>query len=155
AIPATSRIQTSISGKWCGISRCCPRTEILKAMNFDQLRADVVGSLLRPAVWREARAAFDEGRVDEPAFRRIEDDAVRDAIRFQEALGFEVVTDGEIRRLNFQDSFGGAVSGFAAAPTTLRGTHARVAGGKAMARFDMPDLHQHGPAVTRRRPAVT
>jgi 5-methyltetrahydropteroyltriglutamate--homocysteine methyltransferase len=123
--------------------------------NLDQLRADVVGSLLRPAAWREARAAFDEGRIDEPAFRRIEDDAVRDAIRFQEALGLEVVTDGEIRRLNFQDSFGMAVSGFAASATTLQATHARVAGGKAMARFDMPDLHQHGPAVTRRRPTMT
>jgi len=121
---------------------------------LDLLRADVVGSLLRPAAWREARAAFDEGHLGEAEFRRIEDDAVRDAIRFQESLGLEVVTDGEIRRLNFQDSFGAAVSGFAASSTTLRATHERVAGGKAMARFDMPDLHQHGPAVTRRRPTV-
>src|SRR5262245_33805405 len=98
-------------------------------MSLDFLRADVVGSLLRPARWREARAAFDEGRIEEAAFRRIEDGAVRDAIRFQESLGLEVVTDGEIRRLNFQDSFGGAVSGFEASATTLQGTHARVAGG--------------------------
>jgi 5-methyltetrahydropteroyltriglutamate--homocysteine methyltransferase len=123
-------------------------------MSLDLLRADVVGSLLRPAAWREARAAFDEGRIAEAAFRRIEDEAVRDAIRLQESLGLEVVTDGEIRRLNFQDSFGGAVSGFAASAATLSATQARVAGGKAMARFDMPDLHQHGPAVTRRRPVV-
>ena len=121
---------------------------------LDLLRADVVGSLLRPAAWREARAAFDEGRIRETEFRRIEDDAVREAIRFQESLGLGVVTDGEIRRLNFQDSFGAAVSGFEAAAATLHTTHARVAGGKAMARFDMPDLHQHGPAVTRRRPTV-
>ena len=121
---------------------------------LDLLRADVVGSLLRPAAWREARAAFDEGHLAEAEFRRIEDDTVRDAIRLQESLGLEVVTDGEIRRLNFQDSFGAAVSGFAAGATTLRATRERVAGGKAMARFDMPDLHQHGPAVTRRRPAV-
>ena len=123
-------------------------------MSLDFLRADVVGSLLRPASWREARAAFDQGRMSETDFRRIENDAVRDAIRFQESLGLEVVTDGEIRRLNFQDSFGAAVSGFAASGTTLDATQARVAGGKAMARFDMPDLHQHGPAVTRRRPTV-
>src|SRR5262245_44498824 len=123
-------------------------------MSLDLLRADVVGSLLRPAAWRKARAAFDEGRMPEADFRRIEDDAGRDAIRLQEALGLEVVTDAEIRRLNFQDSFGAAVSGFAAAAATLQATHARVAGGKAMARFDMPDLHQQGPAVTRRRPTV-
>src|SRR5258706_9408358 len=121
---------------------------------LDLLRTDVVGSLLRPAAWREARAAFDEGRMPEKEFRRIEDQTVRDAIRFQESLGLEVVTDGEIRRLNFQDSFGAAVSGFAATATTLRATEARVAGGSALARFDMPDLHQHGPAVTRRRPAL-
>src|SRR5260221_3331061 len=121
---------------------------------LDLLRTAVVGSLLRPAAWREAAAAFEEGRVPEKEFQRIEDQAVRDAIRFQEDLGLEVVTDGEIRRLNFQDSFGSAVSGFAAAGTTLRATEARVAGGSALARFDMPDLHQHGPAVTRRRPAV-
>ena len=119
---------------------------------LDLLRADVVGSLLRPRTWREARAAFDESRLSEREFRRIEDDAVRDAIRFQEGLGLEVVTDGEIRRLNFQDSFGAAVSGFAAGGTTLQATQARISGGKAMARFDMPDLHDHGPAVTRRRP---
>ena len=118
------------------------------------IRADIVGSLLRPRAWREARQAFDDGRIPEAEFRRIEDQAVRDAVHLQESLGLEVVTDGEIRRLNFQDSFGAAVSGFAAAGTTLRATEARVAGGQAMARFDMPDLHQHGPAVTRRRPAV-
>jgi 5-methyltetrahydropteroyltriglutamate--homocysteine methyltransferase len=123
------------------------------ARRLDFIRTDVVGSLLRPRAWREARAAFDEGRLAEADFRRVEDTTVRDAIRFQEALGLEVVTDGEIRRLNFQDSFGAAVSGFAASATTLRATEARTAGGRAMARFDMPDVHQHGPAVTRRRPA--
>jgi 5-methyltetrahydropteroyltriglutamate--homocysteine methyltransferase len=123
-------------------------------MSLDFLRADVVGSLLRPAAWRVARASLDEGRMSESEFRRVEDESVRQAIRFQESLGLEVVTDGEMRRLNFQDSFGAAVSGFAASGTTLNATQARVAGGKAMARFDMPDLHQHGPAVTRRRPTV-
>src|SRR5205814_2897756 len=58
---------------------------------LDLLRADTVGSLLRPSKWREARAAFDEGRLAEPEFRRVEDEAVRDAIRLQESLGFEVV----------------------------------------------------------------
>ncbi len=80
---------------------------------LDVVRTDVVGSLLRPAVWRKARAELDEGRLSAKAFRRIEDQAVRDAIRFQESLGLDVVTDGEMRRLNFQDSFGAAVRGFA------------------------------------------
>jgi 5-methyltetrahydropteroyltriglutamate--homocysteine methyltransferase len=113
----------------------------------------VVGSLLRPLAWREARAALDEGKLAEVEFRRVEDEAVRAAIRLQESIDLDVVSDGEIRRLNFQDSFGAAVSGFAGnTPGTLRGTEARAQGGRAMARFDMPDLHKAGPAVTRRRP---
>src|SRR5882724_9402281 len=98
---------------------------------LDAIRTDVVGSLLRPAAWRRARAELDEGRLGAEAFQRIEDDAVREAIGFQERLGLDVVTDGEIRRLNFQDSFGAAVRGFAtSARSTLRATEQRVAGGK-------------------------
>src|SRR5258707_13635741 len=78
---------------------------------LDTIRTDVVGSLLRPAAWRKARAQFDEGSLSEREFRRIEDTAVREAIALQEALGLDVVSDGEIRRLNFQDSFGPAVNG--------------------------------------------
>ena len=69
------------------------------------IRTDVVGSLLRPAAVREARVAFDDGRLSLEALRAIEDEAVQDAVRLQEDLGLDVVTDGEMRRLNFQDSF--------------------------------------------------
>jgi 5-methyltetrahydropteroyltriglutamate--homocysteine methyltransferase len=121
---------------------------------LDVVRTDVVGSLLRPAAWRSARAEFDEGMLSEPEFRRIEDAAVRAAIGFQESLGLDVITDGEIRRLNFQDSFGAAVRGFAASAANMRATEQRAAGGKALERFDLPDLHDDGPAVTRRRPVL-
>jgi 5-methyltetrahydropteroyltriglutamate--homocysteine methyltransferase len=120
--------------------------------SLDRIRTDVVGSLLRPAAWRTARAQFDEGRLGAEEFRRIEDDAIRRAIALQESVGLDVVTDGEIRRLNFQDSFGAAVQGFAAGPSTLRDTEHRAKGGKALSRFDLPDLGEAGPAVTRRRP---
>ena len=122
--------------------------------SLDRIRTDVVGSLLRPAAWRTARAQFDEGRLGAEEFRRIEDDAIRGAIALQESVGLDVVTDGEIRRLNFQDSFGAAVQGFAAAPSTLRGTEQRAKGGRALSRFDLPDLSEEGPAVTRRRPVL-
>jgi 5-methyltetrahydropteroyltriglutamate--homocysteine methyltransferase len=36
----------------------------------------------------------------------------------------------------------------------MRATEQRVAGGKALERFDLPDLHDDGPAVTRRRPVL-
>jgi 5-methyltetrahydropteroyltriglutamate--homocysteine methyltransferase len=61
-------------------------------------RADVVGSLLRPAYLREARQGAREGRVAAEALRAAEDSAVREAIALQEAAGLDVITDGELRR---------------------------------------------------------
>ena len=61
-------------------------------------RADVVGSLLRPAHLKEARQAAREGRIGEPDVRAAEDRAVREAIAMQEAAGLDVITDGELRR---------------------------------------------------------
>jgi 5-methyltetrahydropteroyltriglutamate--homocysteine methyltransferase len=51
--------------------------------------ADQVGSLLRPAGVADARKRNDQAFVDE---------AVRDAIRKQEAVGLQGITDGEFRR---------------------------------------------------------
>jgi 5-methyltetrahydropteroyltriglutamate--homocysteine methyltransferase len=51
--------------------------------------ADHVGSLLRPAGLAEARKRNDQAFVDE---------AIRNAVRKQEALGLRGITDGEFRR---------------------------------------------------------
>ena len=61
-------------------------------------RADVVGSLLRPAYLREARRGARAGTVGDADLHAAEDRAVREAIALQEAAGIEVVTDGELRR---------------------------------------------------------
>ncbi len=74
--------------------------------------ADVVGSLLRPPELLEAQTALAEGRLTCAEFKRIEDDAVDQAIALQEAAGLEVVTDGEMRRLSFQSQLIQAVDGF-------------------------------------------
>ena len=67
-------------------------------MSLGRARADVVGSLLRPAYLREARQAVREGRMSDAELRAVEDRAVREAIALQEAAGLDVVTDGELRR---------------------------------------------------------
>lgn len=123
---------------------------------LERARTDVVGSLLRPAAWKGARKRFDAGEIDLAAFRRIEDDLVRAAIRLQESIELDVVSDGELRRLNFQDSFGDSVTGYAIGGDrmTLERTEARTASGTAHSRFDMPDLHQVGTPVTRRLPVA-
>ena len=50
-------------------------------------RADQVGSLLRPAPLIEARHALREGRITPEALGAIEDDAIREVVRFQEDFG--------------------------------------------------------------------
>ncbi len=75
-------------------------------------RSDVVGSLLRPAYLVEARAALESGRLTAPAFKRIEDRAVDEAVRLQEAAGLDVVTDGEMRRYAFFGHMIEALAGF-------------------------------------------
>ncbi|MCA0242989.1 MAG: 5-methyltetrahydropteroyltriglutamate--homocysteine S-methyltransferase [Proteobacteria bacterium] len=61
-------------------------------------RADQVGSLLRPAALAETRARFKRGEVDAAALRAAEDAAITEAVRRQEAVGLQGITDGEFRR---------------------------------------------------------
>jgi len=74
-----------------------------------QYRADHVGSFLRPTELLEARknAATDPQRL-----RSLEDLHIRRVLAKQKELGFELVTDGELRRRNFMSDFTDAVEGF-------------------------------------------
>jgi len=68
-------------------------------------RADHVGSLLRPAELHAARADFVAGRIPPEQLREIENSAIRDAVRMQEAVGLRAVTDGEFRRASWHMDF--------------------------------------------------
>ncbi len=61
-------------------------------------RADQVGSLLRPAHLTDARQRFKAGKLDAAELKAIEDDAIADVVRRQEAVGLQGITDGEFRR---------------------------------------------------------
>ncbi len=61
-------------------------------------RADEVGSLLRPAELKEARAKFADGKLDAAGLKAVEDRCIRAVIARQEAAGLKAVTDGEFRR---------------------------------------------------------
>jgi 5-methyltetrahydropteroyltriglutamate--homocysteine methyltransferase len=117
-----------------------------------KIRTDVVGSLLRPPAVKDARIAFDDGKITAAALRAIEDDAVRAAVRLQEDAGLDIVTDGEMRRLNFQDSFGDSVEGYDASRSTLKVYEQRVEGSAPGQRWDIPTMDHAGPAVSHRRP---
>ena len=120
-----------------------------------KIRTDVVGSLLRPDILKEARIAFDDGKITAEALRAIEDESVRQAVRLQEDAGLDVVTDGEMRRLNFQDSFGASVEGYDANRSTLKVYEQRVEGSAPGQRWDIAQMHHAGTAVSHRRPAKT
>ena len=74
--------------------------------------ADVVGSLLRPPELLKAREELAQGKISLEGFKGIEDRAVDEAVALQEAVGLEIVTDGEMRRQSFQSQMTAAVSGF-------------------------------------------
>lgn len=119
---------------------------------LDRIRADVVGSLLRPADWKAARLRFEQKQIAETEFARIELECVKRHIALQEAAGLDVVTDGEVGRLNFQDSFGLAVRGYETAAESVKTHEGRAAGGTPLARWDIPDLAGPGTPVVHRRP---
>jgi len=76
------------------------------------VHADVVGSLLRPPELLQAQKQLAAGALSPAQFKEIEDRAVDEAVALQEAVGLEVVTDGEMRRESFQSQMTAAVSGF-------------------------------------------
>jgi 5-methyltetrahydropteroyltriglutamate--homocysteine methyltransferase len=61
-------------------------------------RADHVGSLLRPAPLKEARARHERGEIDAAELKSVEDRSIQDVVARQEATGLQGVTDGEFRR---------------------------------------------------------
>lgn len=78
-----------------------------------KLRVDQVGALRAPAPLRQMFEKRDRNEVSEEAFVAAREDAIAAIIAKQEDIGIPVVTDGELRRRNFQDSFNAAVHGFA------------------------------------------
>lgn len=61
-------------------------------------RADEVGSLLRPAPLKEARAKRERGEITADQLRAVEDREIERVVRKQEAVGLQAATDGEFRR---------------------------------------------------------
>ncbi len=79
-------------------------------------RADVVGSMLRPAFLLRAREQYAAGELAAATFKRIEDRAVDESVATQERSGVHVLTDGEMRRNVFASQLVQATEGFASIP---------------------------------------
>jgi methionine synthase II (cobalamin-independent) len=77
-----------------------------------QIRAEHVGSLLRPPELLQARSEHAEGRLALEQLRAAEDRAVLQVLEKQHELGLDVVTDGEMRRGSWLTDMADAVEGF-------------------------------------------
>ncbi len=74
-------------------------------------RADHVGSLLRTAPLKDARAKHEKGEIDAAALSAVEDLEIQRIIKRQEDIGLKAVTDGEFRRAFWNYDFLGGLDG--------------------------------------------
>jgi 5-methyltetrahydropteroyltriglutamate--homocysteine methyltransferase len=79
--------------------------------NKPPFRADVVGSLLRTAPLKEARAKREKGEINAAQLAEIEDREIDKIIKKQEEAGLKVATDGEFRRSWWHFDFYGMLDG--------------------------------------------
>ena len=74
-------------------------------------RADHVGSLLRTAPLKEARARCERGDIGAEELKAIEDEEIVKIVKRQEDIGLRAVTDGEFRRAFWNYDFLGSLDG--------------------------------------------
>jgi 5-methyltetrahydropteroyltriglutamate--homocysteine methyltransferase len=113
-----------------------------------RLHVDQVGSLLRPASLIDAFLAYGRREIGLAELESAQDQAIRDVVAKQEAMGFPIVSDGEYRRLNWQVSFSaiegwdlweGSWRGFLANPTLVyEGEKPNTRGKDAVETFKIP-----------------
>src|SRR5436853_3021241 len=77
-----------------------------------QYRADHVGSFLRSPELLDARRTATNSVDDQVRLRSLENAHILRALKKQQELGFDIFTDGELRRRNFMSDFTDAVAGF-------------------------------------------
>jgi 5-methyltetrahydropteroyltriglutamate--homocysteine methyltransferase len=88
---------------------------------IDSIRADHVGSLIRPDALLEARADYDAAGGNGPkpeALVEAENKSIADVVAMQERAGMQLVTDGEMRRMSYSRDFQAALGGLTAVMNT-------------------------------------
>ncbi len=61
-------------------------------------RADIVGSFLRTAPIKDARAKREKGQITADQLKKVEDQEIEKLIKKQQEVGLQLATDGEFRR---------------------------------------------------------
>jgi 5-methyltetrahydropteroyltriglutamate--homocysteine methyltransferase len=127
-------------------------------------RADHVGSLLRPAALREARARRQKGELTAAELAAVEDREIEAVIRKQEEVGLQAVTDGEFRRSWWHLDFLWGLTGFeryvmdhgiAFAGVQTRAEGARIVGKVGFSGHPMIEHFNFVKTHTKRTPKIT
>jgi 5-methyltetrahydropteroyltriglutamate--homocysteine methyltransferase len=127
-------------------------------------RADHVGSLLRPARLKEARAKRGKGEIPSDELTAVADDEIKRAVRRQEEIGLNSITDGEFRRswwnLDFLSGFDGTEwtelpQGIQFKGITTRRDAVRVCGKLGLTKHPMIDHFLFLKSQTKLTPKMT
>ncbi|MDX3807412.1 5-methyltetrahydropteroyltriglutamate--homocysteine S-methyltransferase [Bosea thiooxidans] len=128
-------------------------------------RGDMVGSLLRSAPVKEARAKVAAGEMAQVELTRIEDEEIRKLVKKQEDVGLQAVTDGEYRRafwhFDFLDGLTGVTTYETDAGIQFKGVATKGHGIRVTGKLDFPADHPHLnhfrflASVTSRVPKMT
>ena len=108
-------------------------------------RADHVGSLLRPATLKEARAKHAKGELDAAGLKAVEDREIERVIRKQEEVGLKLATDGEFRRSWWHFDFFRGLKGvemISAPPIKFHGVETKAEAIKIVGKVDFAG-HPH------------
>ena len=108
-------------------------------------RADHVGSLLRPAALKEARAKHAKGELDAAGLKAVEDREIERVIRKQEEVGLKLATDGEFRRSWWHFDFFRGLKGvemISAPPIKFHGVETKAEAIKIVGKVDFAG-HPH------------
>lgn len=110
-------------------------------------RGDMVGSLLRSAAVKEARAKVAAGEMEHSELTRIEDEEIRKLVKKQEEIGLQAVTDGEYRRafwhFDFLEGLTGVTGYDSDSGIQFKGVATKARGIRVTGKLDFPDDHPH------------
>lgn len=108
-------------------------------------RADQVGSFLRSAAIKDARAKRENGEITADQLRKVEDEEIRKLIKKQEEVGLQLATDGEYRRSWWHFDFLGLLDGVKLAESDqgiqFKGIQTKAQTLQVHAKVDFPDNH--------------
>lgn len=89
------------------------RSQQIQELNLPDLPTTSIGSLPQTREIRKHRADYKKGRISEQEYESYVKERIREAIRFQEEIGMDVLVHGEFERSDMVEYFGEQMEGVA------------------------------------------